>query len=86
MKVIFISIRTCVDFDYDFVDDVVMSIDDHYQMMNTYFDRNEMVMLKEETQVVVNVALDMDHHMFDNKLDHCKSMVVDNKDLVFVND
>jgi hypothetical protein len=33
-----------------------------------------MMMLEEENQaaVVVVVALNMDHHMFDNKLDHCK--------------
>jgi hypothetical protein len=33
------------------------------------------MMLEEEKQtaaVVVVVALNMDHHMFDNKLDHCK--------------
>ncbi len=74
--------RTCVGYDYDFVYDVVMSTyllyNDQYQKMNTYFDRHEMmmmvvvVMLKEETQVVEVVALNMDHRMFDNKMDHCK--------------
>jgi hypothetical protein len=30
------------------------------------------MMLKEEMSVVVVVALNMDHRMFDNKSDHCK--------------
>jgi hypothetical protein len=64
--------RTCVDYDYDFAYDVGMSTYDQYQAMNTYFDKHEMVMLEEETSAVEVVALDMDHHMHDNKLDHCK--------------
>jgi hypothetical protein len=41
---------------------------------------------KEETQVVEVVALNMDHRMFDNMLDHCKSLDADNRNLVLVND
>jgi hypothetical protein len=77
MKILFsYFFRTCVDYGYDFVDDVILSTyNDPYQKMNTYLDTHEMVavMLKEEMQVVEVVALNTDHHRtFDNKLDHCR--------------
>jgi hypothetical protein len=62
-----------------------MKDNDQNQMTNAYFDRHEMMMtvvemLEEEkvVVVVVFVALNMDLHMFDNKLDLYKELDEDN--------
>jgi hypothetical protein len=84
-----------------FVYETSLVDNDQDQTMNTYFDRHEMmmmitmmvvvvVMLEEEKPVVVIVALNMDLHRFDNKLDRRKQLddednMVD-RNLEFVND
>jgi len=96
-----VELRTCVDYDFDFVVFVYETSlvdNDQDQTMNTYFDRHEMMMmvavvvmkLEEEKPVVVIVALDMDLRRLDNKLDRCKQLddednMVD-RNLVVVND
>jgi hypothetical protein len=77
------------------VDGILLEDNDQDPMMNTYFDKHETmmmaeVMLKEKKVVEVIVALNMDLHMFDNKLDRCKQLhdednMVD-RNLVVVND
>jgi len=76
------------------VDGILLEDNDQDPMMDTYFDKHETmmagVMLKEKKVVEVIVALNMDLHMFDNKLDRCKQLhdednMVD-RNLVIVND
>ena len=61
-------------------------------MMNTYFDRHEMmttktVMLKTKMSAVEDVALNMDHHhTFDSSLNHCRYVVVDNRNVASMMD
>ncbi len=94
-----VELRTCVDYDFDFVvivDGILLEDNDQDPMMDTYFDKHETmmmmagVMLKEKKVVEVIVALNMDLHMFDNKLDrykqpHDEDNMVD-RNLVVVND
>jgi hypothetical protein len=94
-----VELRTCVDYDCDFVvvvyETSLMDNDQNLKTMNTYFDRHEMMMvvvvvvkLKEEKLVVVIVALDMDLRRLDNKLNRRKQLDEDNmvdRNLVFVN-
>ncbi len=96
---IIVELRTCVDYDFDFVvivDGILLEDNDQDPMMDTYFDKHETmmmmagVMLKEKKVVEVIVALNMDLHMFDNKLDrykqpHDEDNMVD-RNLVVVND
>jgi len=78
------------------VDGILLEDNDQDPMMDTYFDKHETMMMmaavmsKEKKVVEVIVALNMDLHMFDNKLDRCKQPhdednMVD-RNLVVVND
>lgn len=89
------GLRTCDHHDFVvFVYEKFLLNNDEDQMMNTYFDRHVMMTkvakLEEEMMVVVIVALNMDHHMSDNKLNLDKQLNVEDnmvdRNLVFVND